>query len=263
VPRYGEEVAPVYDVYERVVRYVLPPGVTLEPNALYSVSLPIATADDAFGFRAFDGAALDGSEPIRISFFTSNQPVSEVPTAAPELDCSGTFCLVFGGAEPGCELPLTGGCASNGCHEERPEQAAMGLRLGSVESFERTALAKVAHGAETGPTTGAAAAASLRFGTAMPLVDPGRPENSYLLYKLLLSPDAYTPSDDSEDPCTGTRHRAPVDPNLCFAPSSDELERLSEWFVQGEAMPPVEPSFVRRRELRALQDFIAAGARCD
>jgi hypothetical protein len=262
VPRFGEEVAPVYDVYERVVRYVLPPGALLEPRALYSVSLPIATADDGFGFRAFDGAALEGNEPIRISFFTGTELSPEPPPSPPELDCTATFCVSFGGVEPGCELPLTGGCASGGCHDDRPDQAAMGLSLASIEGFERTALAKVAHGAETGPTTGAASVASLRFGTAMPLIDPGRPENSYLLYKLLLAPEAYEPNDDGEDPCTGTRHLAPVDPNLCFSPSSAELQRLGDWFVQGEAMPAVEPSFVRRREIRALQDFIARGASC-
>lgn len=268
IPRPGirVELEPRYDVFERVVRFVLPEGTLLEARAAYTVELPIATSEDSFGFRAFDGAALtsDGADltgeaPIRFTFRTGSSVAEPVP--APLSDCEATFCAVFGGLEPGCDLPLKSGCAAGGCHGEPYEDAPMGLVLASVDELARTALSRVAHGAETGPTTGAVAAASARFGVAMPVVDPGHAENSYLFYKLLLNPEAYLPNDDSEDLCTGTRYRAPVAPGACFAPPADELRRLSEWFVQGAPMPP-SPSFVHRNEIRALQDFISAGATC-
>jgi hypothetical protein len=262
-PGVGDAITPDYDVYERVVRYVLPAGKLLVPRALYSVELPIAAEEGSVGFRAFDGAALEGEEPVRFSFFTGSSPGE--PEPPPEvLGCEDTLCVAFGGAEPGCGLPLESGCAAGSCHGTDPSQAQMGLMLASPDDFDRTAIARVAHGAETGPTTGAVAVTSERFGVAMPLIDPGRPDNSYLFYKLLIAPEAYEASDDSEDACTGTRHLAPVDPSLCFAPPTEELERLGEWFVQGDAMPATEygPRFVRRREMRALQDFIAAGASC-
>ena len=267
VPRYYEQIAPIYDPFERVVRYVLPPGIELDAHVLYTLTLPVASADDEFGFRAFDGAPLlgegpDGEEPVRISFLTGTSASGAEPAEPPVPSCEDTFCLAFGGEEPGCELPLSGGCAAGGCHDDASGEAAMGLELASVEGFARTARARVAHGAETGPTTGAAAAASSRFGMAMPLVDPFRPENSYLVYKLLVAPQAYLPNDEAEDPCSGSRYVAPLDPELCLSPGPAEIERLYDWFVQGEAMPLVEPSFVRRREVRTLQDFIAAGASC-
>ncbi|HEY3499344.1 MAG TPA: Ig-like domain-containing protein [Polyangiaceae bacterium] len=262
IPRVGPEVEPQYDVFERVVRYSVPDGTPLKPNAVYSVALGIATSEDSFGFRAFDGAPLAGDEPILITFRTGSHSSAPAPSPSP-VDCEAVFCTAFGGLEPGCDFPLTTGCAAGGCHGEPRETAAMGLVLAGAEPFERTAVSRVAHGAETGPTTGAVAEAALRFGVAMPLIDPGRPDNSYLLYKLLLAPEAYEPNDDGEDPCTGTRRLAPVDPDTCFAPPADELRRLSEWFVQGEPMPlDVPSSFVRRREIRALQDFILAGASC-
>jgi hypothetical protein len=260
IPRLGEEVAPAYDVFERVARYTLPEGELLEPHSAYTVELFVPKSDDGGGFRAFDGAPLAGEEPLRISFFTGVS-ASSAPSESAELGCEDAFCIAFGAAEPGCALPLERGCAEGGCHRDGGD-APMALVLDTPEAFERTARLRVAHGAETGPTTGVTSAASNRFGVTMPLVDPGRPDNSYLLYKLLLSPGAYEPSDDSEDACTGTRYQAAVDPELCFAPPAAELERLSHWFVQGEPMPPGFPSFVRRREIRALQDFIDRGASC-
>jgi hypothetical protein len=88
----------------------------------------------------------------------------------------------------------------------------------------------------------------------MPIIDPDRPENSYLMYKLLLRPEAYLPGGPSD--CT--------EPGSCVPPDPEELDRLREWFVRGEPMPEAPPgeSFVDHEALATLQAFIAAGASC-
>jgi hypothetical protein len=111
---------------------------------------------------------------------------------------------------------------------------------------------------------------------ARPLIDPGRPANSYLLYKLLLRPENFrsplgqelTPDEQARrDACTpGYRAALPVGETL--PASRDELERLRDWFVRGEGMPLATrasgetPSPVTLDALHELQSFIAHGASC-
>jgi hypothetical protein len=94
----------------------------------------------------------------------------------------------------------------------------------------------------------------VRFGVNMPIIDPERPDNSYLMYKLLLRPEAYLPG--GADDC--------VEPGSCVPPEPAELERLREWFVRGDPMPQAGPgeSFVDHDALATIQAFIAGGAAC-
>ena len=100
----------------------------------------------------------------------------------------------------------------------------------------------------------------------MPRIDPGRPDNSYLVYKLLVAPENYRESDDDPNRC-GTSHRAAVDPVHCVPASPEENERLAAWFLRGVPMPralegEAEPRFLVRNELLDLQSFIRSGAAC-
>jgi hypothetical protein len=259
--RFGPEIIPSYDPLERVVTFSLPPGATLQPNTLYTVRIPIASSDDAFGFRAFDGAALAGEEPLHISFRTSNR-VDPTPPAVPSaLGCPDLICQAFGQVEAGCDLPIASGCAAEQCHGAAETLPPMGLSLASPHGLISSALGRVAHQTETGPTTGRTLASPPRFGTAMALIEPGRPSNSYLVYKLLVAPDAYLPESEG-DACS--RYRAAADPERCILPAEEELTRLREWFVRGDPMPPPghEPRFVHAGTARQVIDFIAAGASC-
>ncbi|MES1188215.1 MAG: hypothetical protein ABUL60_30640, partial [Myxococcales bacterium] len=58
----------------------------------------------------------------------------------------------------------------------------------------------------------------------------------------------------------------PLPEGELVTPSSEELERLREWFVRGDPMPRPRGDgralSVHLQGLRAVARFIAAGARC-
>jgi hypothetical protein len=99
----------------------------------------------------------------------------------------------------------------------------------------------------------------------MLLVDPGNSAMSYLLYKLLIAPGALAP-------CTGGDCMAFVrlpGAEACEPYSGEERERLRDWFVRGEPMPPTFGVSTAREvaldcaSTRALVRWIDAGAPCD
>jgi hypothetical protein len=236
------ELSPRYDLIERSVRYVFPAGFTLHPKTLYTIELPVYTDETGYGFRAFDGAPLEGNTPVRLAFFTGTGPARTL-AASPD--------------PPACDevLALLDGC--RGCHGALDGDVAppMGLSLDGWDDIHTTAIGKVAHQTEIGETTGVTNEAPARFGVNMPIIDPDRPENSYLMYKLLVRPEAYEPG--ASDDC--------VEPESCVPPDTEELERLRAWFVRGEPMPALaagEESFIHHAALAALQAFIRDGATC-
>jgi hypothetical protein len=99
----------------------------------------------------------------------------------------------------------------------------------------------------------------------MPRVDPGRPDNSYLFYKLVVTPENYWESRDEPAVCE-TTHLAAVDPNDCVLASAEENERLRAWFLPGLGMPRAigvgEPNWLVRSELRSVESWIRSGAPC-
>lgn len=249
---------PKYDVVERVVSYRLVPGATLLPGVLYTVELVVPGGEQPFGFRAFDGAALDeGDKPLRFSFRTSTSglssqtPAEEVPTCSAIL--GGIFARPSG---PGAAPPT---CAGGTCHGGPTPR--MGLSLDSRFGLVTTAIGHVAHETDLGPHAGTPIDNPPRFGLAMPIIDPGRPDTSYLLYKLLVNDRNY--GDDTQR-CT-SHYKVPLPDGTCLPPSPEERERLRDWFVRGEPMPLREPPdspgwSVTQDDLRAIQRFIAAGA---
>lgn len=247
---------PDYDPLERRLRYRNTGW--LQPDALYQLRLTLAHEASDYGLRAFDRASLEpGVVPNEMSFITSSS-LAETTTAPAFSEPS---CDEFAGL-------LASHCAGACCHGG--ESPVMGLRLDSWSGIEQTAIQRVAHQTETGNTVGVAFLNPARFGVAMPIVDPGSPATSYLLYKLLLSPQ-------NLELCRGGSCSFEALPGAqsCLPLPGDERERLATWFVQGEAMPivghgasgagclPADNRALDCGEMRAITRFIQRGARCD
>lgn len=250
----GPFFSPQYDVLERRLIYV--PSSELEHKALYRIRLPVAQSASDYGLRAFDGAPLSaGNVPTQFSFVTSDVGGSRVAEPPfPEPTCDDVSAL------------LAAHCASSCCHGG--PSPAMGLRLDSRAGLAATAIGRVAHQSETGNTLGTPFSDPARFGVGMPIIFAGEPASSYLLYKLLLSPQ-------NLEPCQGPSCAFESLPGArtCVPLPSGERERLASWFVVGDAMPIVEagvdPACVPPEsrplhcgEMRALTRFIELGARC-
>ena len=239
----GGELTSRYDLLERTVRYGFPAGFRLHPNTLYTVELPVYSDDLQTGLRAFDGAPLAGTTAVRFVFFTGKGPAA-VPAPSVEPPNCAEVARIFDGC--------------TGCHGTlgaEPEPR-MGLSLAGWDAIETTALGRVAHQTEIGETTGVTNEGPLRFGVNMPIIDPERPDNSYLLYKILLRPEAYAASPDVADDCAA--------PGGCAPPEAAELERLRAWFLRGRGMPDTAPgeSFVHHAEAALLQRYVVTGALC-
>ena len=261
-----------YDPVERVVQYRMPPGYSLEPNVLYQLELAVPVSASDSGFRAFDGAPLaEGDVPLRGSFFTGTGPVEQPTTRAP--GCADIVEQVFTAAPASC--------ASSNCHFSMSAQGAPhGLWLDGRANFRATAINRVARQTELGDRSGGPPLERpLRFGVHMPLVQPGNPGNSYLLYKLLRGEQSYEPCladpdapsasstfcQEPAEACISEYLDIPLKDGECLAPSDAERERLREWFVRGEPMPIARPvgRSLGLQQLRAVSRFIATGANCD
>lgn len=230
---------PEYDVVERVVVYRL---AQLEPGVRYTVELTIPKQEGDFGFRAFDGAPLaEGDVPLSFDFRTRKTP-PPTPDPAP-LPAYQTTCELLDAL-----VPVSGaGCSAGTCHGG--DNPRMGLRLDSAFGLATTAVDRVAHQTERGVRAGVALDDPPRLGVNMPIIDRGKPENSYLMYKLLRNPANFRGNPGVG--CT-TVHAVPLPDGVCPEPSAAESQRLADYFVIGLPMPYNDSS----ADLRAIQAWI-------
>jgi hypothetical protein len=240
-PRF---LVPEYDVLERVLLFhqPAPPLGPLEPGLLYTVELVVPTEPGSEGLRAFDGAPLEpGPVPLQFHFRTA-RALPTAQQAAPEPVRCADALAVF----------AAGGCNGQNCHDA--EEPRMGLNLDSAAGLVTTGIDRIAHQTAIGPRSTPLEEPS-RLGVQMPIVDPGRPDNSYLMYKLLRHPQTFAGVCE-------TRHRVPL-AGQCIALPEAESTRLREWFVRGEPMPlEPPPGEFDIEDVRRLQRFIASGAVC-
>lgn len=255
---------PQYDVIERVVRYRLADA-QLQPSTLYTFEFVIPTEDAPNGFRAFDGAKLEaGSVPLRFNFFTG-ESTEEPPAPPAAADCRQILNL-FRGRCSSCHQSAPGG--ADGCPPGQAQDPSsqecvnvprQGLDLGSLTGVERTALGHVAHQTEIGPRGDSPLENPARVGVQMPIIDAARPENSYLMYKLLRNERNFVVLDSTGQPLLGeTTHRVAL-PSGKLVASEEERARLREWFVRLDPMPAQDNS-IELSELRAIQEWIRTGA---
>jgi hypothetical protein len=242
-PDLGVFLSAEYDLVERVVTY-RPFGAPWEPGVLYTVRIPFPTEDAPDGFRAFDGVPLEGDgEELRFSFRTARDAPATTSSDAPP-SCRDVL-NIFGAA----------GCAGAQCHAG--SEPAAGLLLDSGQGLVDTAIRRVSHEAETGPEVGRPLVTPGRFGTQMPIIEPGNPSNSYLMYKVLINPANYGAGDD----CVSAHDVGQTDG--CPLPSEREVSRIRDAFVRLDPMPPNERALPSIAALRQIADYIAAGASLD
>lgn len=238
---------PEYDLVERVVVYELP---KLEPGARYTVELLVPKTEDDLGFRAFDQAPLEEADiPLSFDFRTQKlEPPPPDPSAPPPyIPPYNTTCKLLDALGLGEDPKQYARCSTNSCHGGTA--ARMGLRLDGATGLVQTALGRVAHQTETGAKTGVPLEHPPRLGVNMPIIDRGRPDNSYLMYKLLRNPRNF--SGEPGVGCT-TIHKVPLPPGVCPEPTAAESARLHDYFVRGLPMPHND----RSADLRGIQAWI-------
>ncbi|HZF49573.1 MAG TPA: hypothetical protein VE093_13030 [Polyangiaceae bacterium] len=130
-------------------------------------------------------------------------------------------------------------CVFGGCHQSNELLgAAMGLDLSTPDAIAMTAINRVAKQTQQGEAADEPDRSPIRFGRAMPIIDPQNPGNSYLLYKLAVGMSA---TGDS-------------------APTPEEIARLRGSVVVGMPMPPKPGVPIRPIDMSAIADWIAQGA---
>jgi hypothetical protein len=160
---------------------------------------------------------------------------------------------------------------------------AASLVLQTSAGVAMTAIGRVAQGSNTGATAGHAGSSPHLFGVDMPIITPGSPASSWLVYKLMLG--VLRPSGQGSESirprCFPNRDTAnpPIDPFGGALPSSapftllDDAERsrLSD-FVLGNAMPypsvpgqsPIgDTNLVSFAEVERIRVWIEQGATVD
>jgi len=237
----GVFLRPDYDVTARVLS--VRPDSPLASNMVYILTLADADHDQyGNGFRAYDGASL---EKRRSFAFRTGLPAVEAPDDTKSAaKCSEILAAL-----------AKAGCASSNCHGGNTPR--MGLALDSFEGLEATAIDHVAHQTQTGTEISEQVVSGGRFGTQMPIIDSGRPENSYLVYKLLIGSELNREMDTLAD------HGDAFSPTG-LTPS--QIEDARAWFIDFGPMPPDEvgyPNGVSPFEfVTSLQGWIRAGAVC-
>jgi hypothetical protein len=182
-----------------------PPGQPwLTEGQFYKVRLEIAPGeDDDRGLRAIDRATLDPSQNRVFGFLVG--PPSGLPNAERGGDPTVDYCVDI------APIFFTK-CSGGDCHGSAvgTPTARASLVLDAQRGLAETAIGRLAHGTSTTGSTRPSAPLS-EFGVDMPLIDPGNPGNSFLLYKIEL---ARPPSFDAG-------RRDPLECPLVVASSSD------------------------------------------
>lgn len=255
---------PIYDPATRTVTLANPNpagGNWLVPDQFYKVTFPVPSGDeDNNGFRAIDRATLDPAGVREIAFKAVAPPAGGTPSPRIMRYCNEIFPLI------------RDRCSSSSCHGSiepgSTKRPASGLVLDSPEGLTHTAFGHVANGANTGARAGAAAEGAI-FGVDMPIIQPGNPGSSWLVYKLLLARPPITPAPDAlRDPCPADKKTvtpallAPPDVLVTPAALSDEERSVLSDAITGREMPyPPTYTALTDAEIRRVSAWIAQGAR--
>lgn len=256
---------PAYDPVLREATYRQGPAdPPLLAGALYTLTTYVALQPDDPGLRSFDGVGLDRITRWEFTVRTDGalSAYDTISTAehycAPprptcEADCEATCvaqCPGDDACEKACLDPCVtacprsvagvlgkGGCSQQACH--RGSTAPEGLDMSSAAALSLTAVGHAAHETQTGEHARTADQVPPRFARAMPILDPGVPSNSYLVYKLLATPGLplVRPLDAAEITRVqrGIVSGMPMPPQSAYGAAlrAGEPEWLAEWILQG------------------------------
>ena len=222
----------------------------LKADQAYKVVLGIPDGNaDVGGVRAIDRMPLDPREPRetrQIGFLVEGRTVDPAALiSGPPINFCNDILPIFSAS-----------CSQGTCHGaiEGKTRPAAGLALATSAGVANTAISRVANGSNTGPFAGPGRAPSHVFGVDMPIIDPGNPGNSWLLYKVLLgTPTPPVDVIDAAAPPSDGGAEASVRPSCVPQPAFQstaftapgltdaERARLSD-FVLGNRMPyPAAP----------------------
>ncbi len=228
----------------------------LLPNQPYKVILTVPKdVNDMGGLRAIDNATLD--HPYVIEFFTTSDPQRppQRPIARTTSDPTDRAKLVKDRAPAGplgyCDVQpifLTSCGVGGHCHNATDQNPTgdfppMGMLLTTAEGIRNTAIGRASEEMNRGASS-APLAPGRRFGENMPIIDPGNPGGSYLIYKLLAHGPATSPA------------------------ISDDEAALLLWRIAGQAMPPSvidgkQKPPLALEQAETISKWIAQGARVD
>ena len=217
------------------------PNAWLIEGTTYEVSFPIATDDaGSFGLRAIDGATMDpATQKIAFKVVAADP---NLVTKPPTIDfCRDIYPLFAARRTDPAQSHTQGLCSNLHCHSGT--LAATGLQLDLPEGVRHTAIGVEATEATTGALS-VPITAQNSFPVGMPIIDPGDPAHSYLIYKLLL-PDVNGAPDGTGAGFSYTMTCGTATPPFDYGPSpqlasADEAQRLSQ-FVHGRRMPWGDP----------------------
>lgn len=270
-----------YDPVTRVVSLSNPNaggGSWLNPGQPYTVYFGSAKyGDDESGVRAIDGAPISNASAGYLGFLVS------APKGAVVGDAKTSFCNdVFPIFSARCSLSQCHGSPGpTPASEQFPDgrsQPAAGLILDTSIGVLATAVGRVAQGSNTGAYAHSDSQGP-HFGFDMPIIDPGNPSNSWLMYKLLLAvaqPDALE-ADAGDAPtnlqCQTLPTQQPA-PLTQYELLSDNERAILSDYVLGQAMPyPLHPATptddaslklnLTMPELERVRAWISAGAVVD
>jgi hypothetical protein len=132
-----------------------------------------------------------------------------------------------------------------------------GLLLDGAQGLLATAINRVAHETQNGTDISLRAESGGRFGEQMPIIDPGHPENSYLIYKLLVGEAFNRELNDRADA---------LDPMRAVPMTEEQISHARDWFIRFGPMPPDEVGVSDGVSLfdtySTLAAWIHAGASC-
>ncbi len=227
----GPDLVPVvlYDPIARTITLAPPKQPWLTEGQLYKVILPIPDGDsDASGLRAIDRATLFPDQQREFAFFVG-------PKTTAAFEPTSSFCRDV--------LPIfVAKCSVPTCHGSG-DRAAASLVLDTSAGVGATALNRVAQGSNRGGHSGQSTTSERHFGIDMPIIDPGSPGNSWLMYKVDLAQLPTPPRPAPRYACTNGLLEPEV--KFVFAPlapnaqrSTDDIERsiLSD-YILGREMP--------------------------
>jgi len=239
-----------YDPVARTVTIQNPvedsPKPWLVEGQSYQVTVKVPSEADRNGLLALDGATL--AEPTSFQFLVG--PPGEAFKEPPVGLCEHVLPI------------LAAKCAGNFCHSGGGATAASSLVVDTSVGLRNTALRRAAQGSTTGGTTEPLRPGRV-FGINMPLVDPGSPGNSWLLYKILLAP-LPKPGTPLSYTCTPPVPPVVYTPNGPYSEAPTDLETsVLQDYVPGREMPyplagPLPLTFNERELVRM---WIAQGAK--